>query len=259
MKKITVLTLTILTLLLSSCGSEETTTLTIATTTSLYNSGLLDELETDFESKYNYDLEYVAVGSGAAMEMGRNGEADGMFVHSKAAEEELVEDGVSLGRNPIMYNYFEIVGPQELEATDFEGVLEEIRANDLFVSRGDNSGTHVKELAMWGDNLPVNYVETGKGMLDTLVVASEMQGYTLTDDATFIANENDLDLVEVYKNDDFFKNEYSYHVVNKDINEYINEDGSEAFLEYLQSDETLELIENYGIDKYGKALYTLSN
>lgn len=244
---------------------EETTTednsddevLTIATTTSLYSTGLLDELETDFESKYDYDVEYIVVGSGAAMEMARNGEVDGVFVHSKEAEEQLIEDGVSLGRNPIMYDYFEIVGPETLDATDLEGVLDEIRENKTFVSRGDDSGTNVKELDMWGDNLPKDYVETGKGMSDTLVVASEMQAYTLTDDGTFLVNEDDLDLVEVYKNDEFFKNEYSFHCVNPELNEYINADGAEAYLEYLQSDETLDLIANYGVEEYGKPFYTL--
>lgn len=237
--------------------SSENNTLTIATTTSLYNTGLLDELETDFESKYDYDVEYIAVGSGAAMQMARDGEADGVFVHSKDAEDELVADGISLGRNSIMYNYFEIVGPEPLEATDFEGVLDEIRDGKLFVSRGDDSGTHVKELAMWGDDLPSDYIETGKGMSDTLVVASEMQGYTLTDDATFIKNQDDLDLQEIYKNNEFFKNVYSYHCINPDLNEYINAEGSEAYLEYLQSDDTLDLIASFGADEYGKPFYTL--
>ncbi|MFV0440878.1 MAG: substrate-binding domain-containing protein [Lachnospirales bacterium] len=238
---------------------SDITTLTIATTTSLYNTGLLDALETDFESKYDYDVEYIAVGSGAAMKMGEDGEADGIFVHSKDAEEALVEKGVSLGRNPIMYNYFEIVGPQPLEATDFEGVLNEIREGKTFVSRGDDSGTNVKELAMWGDKLPSDYVETGKGMLDTLVVASEMGAYTLTDDATFITHKDDLALVEIYKDDDFFKNEYSFHCINLELNEYINSEGASAYLDYLQSDETLDFIANYGLDMYGQSLYTLSN
>ncbi len=158
-----------------------------------------------------------------------------------------------------MYNYFEIVGAEPLIATDYEGVLDEIRESKTFVSRGDESGTHVKELAMWGDNLPVDYIETGKGMLDTLVVTDEMRGYTLTDDATFIVHQNELDLVEIYKDDEFFKNEYSFHCMNPDLNQYVNNEGAEVFKEYLLSDETLDLIASFGVEEYGKALYTLSN
>ncbi len=258
LKLSTVIATTLFALVLNSCGDKKITTLKIATTTSLYNTGLLDKLEEDFESKYNYDLEYLVQGSGAAMEMGEKGEADGIFVHSKTAEEELVEKAISLVRNKIMYNYFEIVGPEKLVSTEFEDVVEELRSDKLFVSRADESGTHVKELAMWDEQLPTNYVETGKGMLDTLVVASEMGGYTLTDDATFISHKNELNLVEVYKNDDFFKNEYSFHRINPEINEYINEKGAKDFNEYLLKNETLELISNYGLEEYGQSLYTLS-
>ncbi len=252
----------------SSANENETTTeaqnqdrtiLRIATTTSLYNTGLLDELEEDFESKYPYDVEYTVVGSGAAIESGANGEADGIFVHSKADEEELVASGASLGRNTIMYNYFEIVGPEELTTVTLDETLDYIRKNGTFVSRGDNSGTNVKELAMWDGNLPDDYIETGKGMYDTLVVADEMGAFTLTDDATFIANKDDFNnLVEVYRDDEFFKNEYSYHVINPEMNEYMNEEGAEDFLEYLETDETLELIANYGVEEYGQPLYYLS-
>lgn len=259
MKKIIIYTMLILSFAtLTSCEKEKTI-LRISTTTSIYNTGLLDSLETEFESKYNFDVEYVAVGSGAAMEMARNGEADGVFVHSKDAELQLVEENISLGRNPIMYNYFEIVGPSQINETELEKVLDEIRYNQLFVSRADNSGTHVKELEMWGDELPVNYVETGKGMLDTLIVASEMQGYTLTDDGTYIAYKDDLELVEVYRDDEFFKNEYSFHCINPDLNEYINYEGAKAYLEFLKSEETLDFIANFGYEEYGQALYTLSN
>ncbi len=235
------------------------TVLRIATTTSLFNTGLLEELETDFESKYPYDIEYTVVGSGAAIEAGATGEADGIFVHSKADEEELVESGASLGRNTIMYNYFEIVGPEEIDATSFDETLDYIRENAKFVSRGDNSGTNVKELAMWGDNIPSDYVETGKGMYDTLVMADEMGAYTLTDDATFISHKEDFNnLIEVYKNDEFFKNEYSYHVINPDMNDYMNEEGATEFLNYLESDETLDYIARFGEEEYGQPLYFLS-
>lgn len=248
----------IIAIIFVGCTSEEDNTLTIATTTSIYNTGLLDIIEEDFESKYNLDIEYIVVGSGKAIDMARNGEADGIFVHSKDAEIELVEEGVSEGRNTIMYNYFEIVGKDKLKSTYFDGVLDEIRKDKTFVSRGDNSGTHVKELEMWDGKLPTNYIETGKGMLDTLIMTSELGGYTLTDDATFISYEDKLDLTVVYKNDEFFKNEYSYHLINKDLSKYINEDGAKAYLDYLQTDETKSLISTYGVEKYGKPLYYLS-
>ncbi len=231
----------------------------LATTTSVDNTGVLQVLEADFEDKTDYELEYVAVGSGAAMQMGRDGEVDGLLVHSKDAEEELVNDGISLGRNPLMYNFFEIVGPEPLESTTYDDVINEIKEKKLFVSRGDQSGTHTKELAMWGDELPANYLETGKGMLDTLLVADEVGGYTLTDDATFISNADKFDLVECYKDEEHFKNTYSYHVINPELNDYINYEGSQAFLEYLLLPETQEIIANYGQEEYGKPLYTLTN
>lgn len=258
LKVVIVLFLIILTNIIFVGCSEKKEVLTIATTTSIYNTGLLDILEEDFETKYNLDVEYIVVGSGKAMDMARNGEVDGVFVHSEDAEIELVEEGVSEGRNTIMYNYFEIVGKDKLKSTDFDGVLDEIRKDKTFVSRGDKSGTHVKELEMWNGNLPTNYVEAGKGMLDTLIMTSEMGGYTLTDDATFISYEDKLDLTVVYKNDEFFKNEYSYHVINKDLSKYINEEGAKAYLDYLQTDETKTLISTYGVEKYGKPLYFLS-
>ncbi len=234
------------------------TILRIATTTSLDNTGLLSELEDDFEAKYPYDVEYLVVGSGAAIEAGQNGEADGIFVHSKKAEEELVESGASLGRNTFMYNYFEIVGTEPLQSTEYEDVLNEIRESKTFISRGDKSGTHVKELAMWGDNLPKDYIETGKGMLDTLIMTDELGGYTLTDDSTYIANKDKFELVEIYKEDEFFKNEYSYHCMNPELNEYVNAKGAEDFLTYLQSPKTQKLIAEFGTEEYGKPLFTLS-
>ncbi len=238
---------------------DDVTILRIATTTSLDNTGLLAVLEEDFEAKYPYDIEYTVVGSGAAIEAGAKGEADGIFVHSKKAEEELVESGASLGRNTFMYNYFEIVGIEPLQSTKYEDILNEIRENKTFISRGDKSGTNVKELAMWGDNLPKDYVETGKGMVDTLIMTDELGGYTLTDDATFIANKDKFDLIEVYKNDEFFKNEYSYHCINPELNEYINAKGAEDFLGYLKTSETQKIIEEYGVKEYGKTLFTLIN
>ncbi len=264
MKKVTLMFF--ITLIICSCNVTkdvnnskiDSNILKIATTTSLYNSGLLDILKYDFEQKTNVEVEYIVVGSGAAMELAENGDVDGVFVHSKESEEMLVQKGVSLGRNTIMFNYFQIVGFEKLETNNFEHTLNDIRENKLFVSRADNSGTNVKELQMWGSDIPKQYVETGKGMLDTLIMTSELQGYTLTDDATFITNSDKFDLVEVYKNDEFFKNEYSYHSINPNINKYINNDASNKFLNYLKNEETLHLIESYGLESYGKSLYKLS-
>ncbi len=243
----------------ASIEQEDITVLRIATTTSLDNTGLLAELEEDFQAKYPYDVEYTVVGSGAAIEAGAKGEADGIFVHSKDAEEELVTSGASLGRNPIMYNYFEIIGVEPLQSTEYEDVLNEIRESKTFVSRGDDSGTHVKELAMWDGNFPKDYIETGKGMLDTLIMTQELGGYTLTDDSTFISNKDKFDLVEVYKNDEFFKNEYAFHCINPELNDYVNEQGAKDFLEYLQEPKTQQLISDFGKEEYGRPLFTLIN
>lgn len=230
----------------------------LATTTSIDNTGILQELVADFEKTTNYSIEYVAVGSGSAMEMGRNGDVDAVFVHSESEEQQLVADNISLGRNPLMYNYFQFVGYEPLDSTEYEDVIEEIRNSKLFISRGDNSGTHVRELELWEGKLPKEYLETGVGMLDTLVITSELEGYTFTDTATYITNNDKFNLVECYTDKDF-KNIYSYHIINPELNDYINYEGAKAFLDYLKSKEAQELISVYGLGEYNVPLYELMN
>ncbi|MHB8781326.1 MAG: ABC transporter substrate-binding protein, partial [Candidatus Geothermincolia bacterium] len=178
---------------LSGCGKEEVTRteLILATTTSTQDSGLLDEWIPMFEEGNPYSVKVIAVGSGQAMTMGRNGEADVMLVHSPKDEEQLVADGFAINRQTVMHNDFIVVGPAAdpagvKNATSTADCFSKIAAaGSSFFSRGDNSGTHSKEKGIWtsANVTPAGawYVSTGQGMGDTLRVASERQGYTLAD------------------------------------------------------------------------------
>src|SRR5215216_5911423 len=181
-------------------------TLILATTTSTQDSGLLDVLIPLFETETGYTVQTVAVGSGQAMEMGQQGNADVLLVHSPTAEKQFMTDGWGKDRALVMHNDFIIVGPADdpvkikgLSATDaFKAIA---TTHGLFVARADKSGTSAKELGMWtkaeldpATEKPAWYIETGQGMGATLTIASEKAGYTLTDHATFLANKANLQL-----------------------------------------------------------------
>ncbi|MDD2554534.1 MAG: substrate-binding domain-containing protein, partial [Desulfotomaculaceae bacterium] len=194
--------------IMAGCGSQPAPQSTpepavkdliLATTTSTQDSGLLDVLQPMFEEKTGYNLKIISVGSGAAMEMGRKGEADVLLVHSPAAEKALVDDGVGINYQLVMHNDFIIIGPAEDPAAikgsnsteSFEKIAEQ---EATFVSRGDNSGTHTKELSIW-KNAGITpegswYLQSGTGMGATLNIANEKQAYTLTDRATYLAQKD---------------------------------------------------------------------
>jgi tungstate transport system substrate-binding protein len=217
--------------LAAGCGGQEEasverTDLILATTTSTQDSGLLDEWVPMFEAEYPYTVEVIAVGSGAAMEMGREGECDVMLVHSPAAEEEMVAEGFAINRKAVMHNDFIIVGP----ASDPAGIKDATSATDAFtmiagsqstfISRGDDSGTHTKELKIWTEAgiEPQGewYVESGKGMGDTLRIASEEMAYTLSDRATYLNLKGSLELEVLFEGDDILNNYYHVMEVNPD-------------------------------------------
>ncbi|MBN2026906.1 MAG: substrate-binding domain-containing protein [Actinobacteria bacterium] len=252
------------------CGEEEAqpverTDLRLATTTSTQDSGLLDEWVPMFEDEYPYTVEVIAVGSGAAMEMGRNGECDVMLVHSPAAEEEMVEEGYAVNRKAVMHNDFIIVGP----ASDPAGIAEADSAADAFtmvaesqstfISRGDESGTHTKELKIW-DEAGITpegewYVESGKGMGDTLRIASEEMAYTLTDRATYLNLKDDLELDILFEGDDILNNYYHVMEVNPDKWPDVNNDGAKAFSDFVTSTEAQEFLDEFGVAEFGQPLF----
>lgn len=248
---------------------EEKTDLILATTTSTQDSGLLDVLKPEFEEKHNYNLKIIAVGTGQALEMGTRGEADVLLVHAPAAEEELVKSGDAINRQKVMYNDFILVGPAEDPAkvkglSVPEALTKVIESKASFVSRGDDSGTHKKELALWKEssldpmNLGESYIEAGQGMGATLQIASEKKSYTLTDRATFLAQKKNMPDTEILvEGDESLLNIYHVMQVNNEKHEKVNAEGAKAFVEFMIAEDTKKIIKDFGVDEYGQPLFFL--
>jgi len=272
---------TVLGLLLAGLGCSEDETsadpadladpqarLRVATTTSLYDTGLWARLEPKFEDEYDVELDVLYAGTGIAIEYGQRGDVDVITVHSKAREEQFVADGYGVERIPFAYNYFLIVGPEDDPADIADMSPEEALASlfenpgsGKFVSRGDNSGTHSKEKAIWAAagytdyNEILNagdwYVEAGSGMGPTLLKASELDAYTLTDMGTFLAYQGDLDLVPIVDSGSILLNVYSVMVCK----ESANLEMATNLANFLTSDEVQDLIGDYGVKQYGEQLF----
>ena len=247
----------------------EKTDLILATTTSTQDSGLLDVLKPDFEEKNNYNLKIIAVGTGQALEMGTRGEADVLLVHAPAAEEELVKSGDAINRQKVMYNDFILVGPAEdpakIKGLSVDEALTNITESKAsFVSRGDDSGTHKKELELWKKSsidpksLGETYIEAGQGMGATLKIASEKMGYTLTDRATFLAQKKNMPDTEILvEGDESLLNIYHVMQVNDERHEKVNAEGAKAFVEFMTAEDTKNIIKEFGVDEYGEPLFFL--
>lgn len=259
-------------LALTGCAAEEPSTqaeepvevtpLVLASTTSTQDSGLFDVLIPAFTEAYpEYDVKVVAVGTGEALQLGETKDADVLLVHAKADEEQFVADGFGTERRDVMYNDFIIVGPaddpagiaQAETASDALAVIAEAEA--VFVTRGDDSGTEKKELKLWetAGVTPAGdwYVSTGQGMGETLKIASEKQGYTLSDRATYLSMKDTLDLVISFEKSDDLLNQYGVIPVT----DATNTDGAIAFTDWITSPEGQAVIETYGVDTYGEALF----
>lgn len=269
-----VIALAVLALMLAGvvgCGEKEETKplertdLILATTTSTQDSGLLDEWLPMFEKDNPYSVKVIAVGSGEAMKMGREGECDVMLVHSPAAEEEMVAEGYAVDRNAVMHNNFIVVGPASDPAgiknatTAVEAFTMIANAQQPFISRADDSGTHVRELKVWKEAgiTPQGtwYAETGKGMADTLRVASEQQAYALSDDGTYLALQDDLELEVLFEGDPVLYN--NYHVMNVNPEKYpdVNYEGAQAFNDFCISREAQEFLLTFGVKEFGRPLF----
>ena len=243
--------------------------LTLATTTSVDDSGLLKVLMPVFEKDTGITVRELAQGSGQALKTGENGDADVLLVHSKKDEEAFVAKGFGLKRIELMYNYFVIVGPPNDPAgiapakLNAAGALQKImETRSVFISRGDDSGTDKKEKSLWA-LLKVTpggvwYISAGKGMGDVLLMADEKQAYTLTDKATYLSMQAKLKIkIVVNAAPDLF-NQYTIIAVNPAKHEGINRKGAAEFIKWMTSPKALQLITDYGKAQYGESLFTVN-
>lgn len=236
----------------------------MATTTSTQDSGLLDVLLPAFEKKTGYKVKTVAVGSGAAIAMGEKGEADVLLTHAPDAERKIVTSGAVINRRLIMHNDFIIIGPAadpaQIKGKNAKDALTNIaKTQSVFISRGDDSGTHKMEKNLWkaADIKPAGvwYQEAAAGMGQTLKIASEKTGYTLTDRATYLAQKNNISLDILVEGDPKLLNIYHVMEVNPEKYTKVNKEGAKAFADFLLTPEAQTIIANFGKDKYGQALF----
>ena len=243
--------------------------ITLATTTSTYDSGLLDAILPVFEQDSGITVEVVAVGTGQALALGEQGDADVLLVHARAREDAFMEAGDGTRREDVMYNDFVIVGPEDDPAgiTGMESAADALTAiaaaEASFVSRGDDSGTHTKELSIW-ESAGIEpsgdwYQAIGQGMGATLTFANEEQAYTLSDRATYLARtleDDGFELKILVEGDPILFNPYGVMAVNPDKNDLINAEGANTFIDWIISVPTQELIAEFGVDKFGSPLFT---
>ncbi len=253
----------VLLLSLSGCGGK---ILILASTTSTRDSGLFDELIPEFERQTNYNVKTIAVGSGAALRMGERGDADVLLVHSPEAEAEFMAAGHGVDRRLVMYNDFVIVGPSS-DPAGIKGMESATRAlqaiadkGSLFISRGDDSGTHRRELSLWnGAGLDPSgrswYQEAGVGMGQALLIASDKAAYTLSDRGTYLRLSERVSLEVLVESDPQLLNIYHVIRVNPERHGHLNVEGAEAFADFLVSPEAQEMIGTIGVEEFGRPLF----
>lgn len=271
MKKLFVATicLALAVYLFSVNGWAQEKVLMMATTTSTDNTGLLDYLIPKFKEATGIELKWTATGTGKALKLGENCDVDVLMVHAPAAEIKFVQDDFGIDRREIMYNDFVIIGPGKdpagIKGKTIKDALQAINANkDVFASRGDNSGTHKKELSLWkAADLPIPdkedwYVQTGQGMLTTINIAAERNGYTMTDRGTYIKYEANLKgnppLKIMVEGDEVLLNQYSVIAINKARCPKAKCDLAKLFTEWITGAEAQQYIKEFRL--LGKQLFT---
>jgi tungstate transport system substrate-binding protein len=252
-------------LLAFGCGSNPGPSITLATTTSVQDTGLLDALIPRFREETGIEVKVVAVGTGQALQLGRRGDADVLIVHDPKSEKEFVRDGHGESRRQFMHNYFVIVGPRNDPAAvrgakSAVGAFQLIAAKHaMFVSRGDESGTHLREKLIWGEAelIPEGawYVQGGAGMGAVLRMADEKRGYTLSDRGTFLALRDKIDLTIVHEGDPLLLNPYSVIVVHPDKHSADAHARARRLAEYLAEPATQKFIGQFGVDRFGEPLF----
>lgn len=230
--------------------------LKLATTTSTRDSGLLDVINPVFEKEQGVRIDVIAVGTGAALKLGEAGDVDVVLVHARPAEDAFMQAGHGVRREDVMYNTFEILGPPS-DPAGIKGLgaveaLQKIAAGSQpFVSRGDDSGTHKKERALWekagGLTEWSGYAESGQGMGPTLTMADQMKAYTLSDRGTYLAFRDKIELVPLTATSEELKNPYGVIVVNPNKNDQIRDDLANAYAEFLIAPKTQRMIRDFKI------------
>jgi tungstate transport system substrate-binding protein len=236
----------------------------LATTTSTDDSGLLDSLLPMFREATGIAVKPIAVGTGAALEMARRGDADAVLVHAPESERAYIESGDLIDGRRIMYNDFLVIGPAadpaRVKGKPIVDAMEAIGKHGSFVSRGDASGTEKKELALWkaAGITPASIgrrEETGQGMGATLLVAEQRQTYTLTDRATYLAFKDRLTLVPLVEGDPMLRNIYSAYSVNPGKHPAVKRSAAVRFVKYLTEPEVQEWIGRFGVQQWGEPLF----
>ncbi len=265
MTRITTLIAMLFLLVCSTSALAASKTVILATTTSTQDSGLLDVLVPVFEKESGFQVKTISVGSGQAMKTGEKGEADVLLVHSPDAEKKFMADGFGTTRRLVMHNDFIIVGPSadpaKIKGANAAEALKRIAQTGIvFASRGDNSGTHAKEKGLWkaaalSPDGQKWYQQTGLGMGQTLNVAAEKKGYTLTDRATYLALKKGLNLDILVEGDGKLLN--IYHVIELNSVKWpkVNAEGGKAFADFMVAKKTQDIIRTFGVDKYGAPLF----
>jgi tungstate transport system substrate-binding protein len=270
MRSIVALSCLFASLLLSSLasvcyGADSSRNLILSTTTSTQDSGLLDVLIPLFEKHSGYSVKTVSVGTGQALALAAKGDADVTLVHAPALEKKYVADGKLLNRRLVMYNDFVIIGPkddpakvrQNKSAVSALKAIEQSKAR--FISRGDNSGTHVLEKSLWKsagvDPTGPWYIEVGQGMGATLGIANERNAYTITDRGTLLALGKRVSLPILIEGDRALLNIYSVLEVNLANGPRINSAGGKAFADFMVSPQTQKAIQGFGVEKFGQSLF----
>ncbi|KAF0127345.1 MAG: tungstate transport system substrate-binding protein [Elusimicrobia bacterium] len=267
MTKIKISTISLCFALAAGCAGDpaQRGVVRLATTTSVRDSGLLDALTEEFHKDGKWTLQAIAVGSGQAMQLGRTGEADLLWVHSPDAEADFVAQGFGTDRVTFLHNDFVLLGPAADPAgvggvkTAAEAFRKIAASGATFISRADKSGTHVKEMKVWeaAGVKPAwpGYLEAGQGMAGTLSIAGEKRAYVLADRSTWLSMRGNLSLAVVHEGDPALLNRYSLILVNPERFPKANAAGARAFYSFVLSERSRAITEKFGADKYGEPLF----
>ena len=255
---------------------DDSKNLRVATTTSLYDTGLWDQIEHIFENQYQLDVEFITGGSGKAIQLGESGDTDMITIHDYFREQAFISNGYGNSRAPFAYNYFLIVGPEndpamirDMDAVSaFTKIIEKGKENPAsvrFASRGDESGTHSREMQLWEKaghkyddvrNSGRWYIEAGTGMGALLILSDDESAYTLTDIGTYLVYKDKLRLVPLVDSGEDLLNIYSAITINPSRHQNVKTNLSEIFIDFLISDETQRFIASFGMDQYGTSIFS---